>query len=230
MPIGDLVDAIRRQGEAARQPRRTATADVLGFIAEPTETPDVRCRQIIEQHRTRLGVARIDLLTAAASSLATLGRTESAREFRAEAVAEIRQEASYIDSSETRTAFISRAVDRLQAVLPEEPLPTHSLEPPSIPPPLPAEPFCGTALIFGTATLLGTAACAISSHFWGISDDVAIHCVLLSLAGCLMALASFWASVDNREQRRRRAYLGALFALIGLSISMIVLLPSWWHH
>jgi hypothetical protein len=45
-----------------------------------------------------------------------------------------------------------------------------------------------------------------------------------------MALASFWASVDNREQRRRRAYLGALFALIGLSISMIVLLPSWWHH
>ena len=108
MPVDELIEAVQRRAAAACGPGLPAAADLLDFMANPGDTPDVGCRQIINQHPKMLGVNRILLLTTATKRLAVLEKEEQAREFCSDAVAMIRLEASYIDSPDTGSAFAAR--------------------------------------------------------------------------------------------------------------------------
>jgi hypothetical protein len=223
LPIGELVDAIRQRAAAASRPNWTRQADILDFMADPTDAPDVRCRQLIGQHPAMLGVSKISLLTDAASRLAALGQIDRAREFRAEAAAEISREASYIDSLETRTAFVSSTVKRLQSVLPDEPF---AVEIPPKPPTVPivlaskGRALARITLALGAATFLLAVAVGVWDALWPL-DDTTAHNWAGPIAFCFfIALVTTVASILSGERQTGTILGSLLLALLGIGIAI----------
>ena len=84
IPLAELGEAL---GLTAGNTERPSSSEVAltGFLADPTATPDVRCRQVLDEYPWMLAVKRAAMLAATAGHLARLGRLDEARQFRQEA-------------------------------------------------------------------------------------------------------------------------------------------------
>ncbi|HEY1784357.1 MAG TPA: hypothetical protein VGG30_02370 [Pirellulales bacterium] len=235
MPTSDLFDSIKRQAAIASRPAWIRAADVLGFTADPTDTPDtpdIRCRQIMELHPAMLGVSKISLLTTAASRLAALGQIESAREFRGQAADEIRSEASYIDSPETRATFVSGAAARLQAVLPDDPFTVEI--PQKAPTATVALPSKGKILAWltfavGAANLLLSIAVGIWDAILPLEKTPALIYIGVLCISFIFAALTAIASLFRGERRMGTVLFGLLLGFSSFGVLAILNRPSKRH-
>jgi hypothetical protein len=222
LAIEELLDKIRKSAQLSAKPGWLEFASRLEFLSNPSNTPDLRCRQILSEHRSMSELSRIGLLTAASKQLAKLGRSDDARQIRDEALAATAREAVLISSPETRAAFI--ACERRQMpAFPDE----NADEPMELE--LPVQQirvlfyknigkniYALLTLFFGVvALILGSSACLERSRLSAkpttpdFERYMAASCFVLAL---LMALGS----MVRRERSTPLVAIGLALALIGI--------------